>query len=92
MSYPSSYGDPVPYQSNGQKTGGASAFVTYQTNNPHVVVITQPQVTTAYVQVKDVTFGKHYFWSCMVFWLCGFLFGGIAFILACKFTACFRHR
>jgi hypothetical protein len=71
------YPAPPPYSSgaNGQAPGYPAPN---GTNNPNAVVISQP------IPIKQ-SFKCHYFWSCITFWFCGFIFGVIAFILASKF-------
>ena len=63
-------------------------YVVQDANSGHVVL---PTVTAAnpgngQVNAKDAkeTFILHIILSCFVFWLCGFLFGLVAFVLARK--------
>jgi hypothetical protein len=78
---------PPPYEPssvnyyNGQQISGVR--MPYDANSPNVVIIAQP-VSSQQVVVEQSN-GYPFLWSCIVFWTCGFFFGGIAFILDSKF-------
>jgi hypothetical protein len=44
----------------------------------NVVIISQPDTAMAIGR----TYAFHIFWSCFTFWLCGWICGGVAFVLA----------